>query len=231
MCNRLDNKGLPPGQQGTEEFSRYGLFQYARRTHLLSEEPGIRVMGEVTHEITLTPDVLDELERVEQTSDFHCVTTWSKRGVNWSGFLFKDLYEKFILRQAIPLGDIKYIVLRSQDNYRTFFHLEDILADDVLLADTLESKPLSWQHGAPIRLVAPAHYGFKSAKHLTTIELRNNLDGYKSPSLHWTEHPRARVAHEERGRFLPAVLYRYFFRAFIPAVRWWYKKAEKEKNK
>ena len=219
---------LPPGQVETKQFSRYGLFQYAGRTGLLSPTLTIRVTGEVARECYITRDVLGQLERVQQTSDFHCVTTWSKFGLHWSGYRFKDLYKQVLLKSVSTEEPVKYVIFRSQDNYRTWFQLEDLLADDVLLADTLNGEPLSWQHGAPIRLVAPAHYGFKSAKHLAVIELRNNLKGYKSPATHWTEHPRARVACEERGRILPGIIYRYVFRAFIPAVRWWYSRAEKK---
>lgn len=223
----MERNQLPPGQQETAEFSRYGLFQYARRTHLLSPELSIKISGEVTRECNVTADALKQLNRVSQTSDFHCITTWTKRDVDWSGYLFKDFYESLLRQYIAEDSEIKYVVFRAQDNYRTYFLLEDLLTYDVLLADTLNDEPLSWQHGAPIRLVAPAHYGFRSAKHLCGIELRRNLNGYKSPGMHRMEHPRARVAYEERGRFLPAVFYRYIFRAFIPAVRWWYKRADK----
>ena len=49
--------------------------------------------------------------------------------------------------------------------------LEDALADDVLLADRLDGAPLDAKHGAPVRLVAPAHYGFINVKHLCRIEV------------------------------------------------------------
>jgi DMSO/TMAO reductase YedYZ molybdopterin-dependent catalytic subunit len=48
--------------------------------------------------------------------------------------------------------------------------LSDLLAAEVLLADILDGLPLSMEHGAPLRLVAPAHYGYKSVKHLSGIE-------------------------------------------------------------
>jgi DMSO/TMAO reductase YedYZ molybdopterin-dependent catalytic subunit len=222
---------LPPGQKETQEFSRYGLSQYAKRIPLPPEEVEMRVYGDVASELTLRKTLFDRLSRVDQVSDFHCITTWSKKNVQWSGYRFKDFYQKIILKDAIPDKQVKYVIFRSRDNYRTYFLLEDLLTDDVLLADTLYGEPLSWQHGAPMRLVAPKHYGFRSAKHLKSIEFSKSLEGYRSPTMHWTEHPRARVEYEERGKFLPGIIYRYLFRPVIPLVRWWYRKAEKDASR
>ena len=57
------------------------------------------------------------------------------------------------------------------DGHWSVMLLEDALADDVLLADHLDGAPLDAKHGAPVRLVAPAHYGFVNVKHLCRIEL------------------------------------------------------------
>ena len=72
----------------------------------------------------------------------------------------------------------------------------DALAEEVLLADSLEGEALSVEHGAPLRLIAPAHYGYKSAKHLCGIEVVRDPPGTR----HIGEHPRGKVALEERGQ-------------------------------
>ena len=94
--------------------------------------------------------------------------------------------------------------------------LEDLLSSDVLLADTLDGAPLSVDHGAPLRLIAPQHYGYKSIKHLSRIEFRLPSSGYRVSALTFMDHPRAREAEEERGRYFPAWLLRY---AYSPLVR------------
>jgi DMSO/TMAO reductase YedYZ molybdopterin-dependent catalytic subunit len=91
----------------------------------------------------------------------------------------------------------------------------------VLLADTLGGEPLNVAHGAPLRLVAPAHYGYKNLKHLAAIEYWTDRRHYRFP---WPypnlmDHPRARVALEERARFLPAWLLRPFYRMVMPLAR------------
>jgi DMSO/TMAO reductase YedYZ molybdopterin-dependent catalytic subunit len=119
---------------------------------------------------------------------------------------------------ARPINEPLRVILRCQDGYRTALPLTDLLAVDVLLADRLNDQPLTVEHGAPIRLVAPAHYGYKSAKHLQRIELCAEHLRYR-PLLHrLLDHPRARVAFEERGQFLPGWLSRYLFRPFIELI-------------
>jgi DMSO/TMAO reductase YedYZ molybdopterin-dependent catalytic subunit len=84
--------------------------------------------------------------------------------------------------------------------------LEDALDEDVLLADQLGGAALDGDHGAPVRLVSPRQYAYKSTKHLCRIELhtREQVDGYRTGVCRRllkrlvTPHPRARVAAEER---------------------------------
>jgi DMSO/TMAO reductase YedYZ molybdopterin-dependent catalytic subunit len=96
--------------------------------------------------------------------------------------------------------------------------LEDLLAPDVLLADRLNGQRISVDHGAPLRLIAPAHYGYKSVKHLSRVEFLDPAAGYRVSGLSFMDHPRARVAREERGRVLPGWLLRYLYRPFIPGT-------------
>ena len=69
------------------------------------------------------------------------------------------------------------------------------------------------RHGAPLRLVSPAQYGYKNVKHVESIALRStrpvSLLGPK-------EHLRARVALEERHSRIPGRLLRWPYRLAIP---------------
>jgi DMSO/TMAO reductase YedYZ molybdopterin-dependent catalytic subunit len=93
--------------------------------------------------------------------------------------------------------------------------MEDALRDNVLIADQLDGEGLSVIHGAPLRLVAPAHYGYKNVKHIAHIELWRDVASYRAYFPRFMEHPRARIAYEERGRYLPGWIYRYLYRPFI----------------
>jgi DMSO/TMAO reductase YedYZ molybdopterin-dependent catalytic subunit len=99
--------------------------------------------------------------------------------------------------------------------------LEDLLAPGVLLADTLDGEKLGLEHGAPLRLVAPAHYGYKNVKHIGAIEFWHDRKHYRFPYPYpdFMDHPRGRVALEERARWFPAWLLRPFYRVLIPLAR------------
>lgn len=85
----------------------------------------------------------------------------------------------------------------------------------MILADTLNGKPLSVKHGAPIRLVAPDHYGYKSVKYLNRIALHSGSPGYRPSGFGFMEHPRARVTFEERGQVFPGWILRYAYKPLV----------------
>ncbi len=160
-------------------------------------------------------DALAGLPRVTLEADFHCVTTWSKLGLRWSGVAFSTFFESRIAPLAEGGAPIVGAIFRSQDGYLTTLLLEDLLGGDVLLADQLDGEPLSIAHGAPLRLVAPRHYGYKSLKHLARLELRSSMPVVKRGLAALLDHPRARVAFEERGGFFPGWLLRRVYRPLI----------------
>ena len=210
---------LPPGQREVAHLPRFGLTSFATRFPSVVDRTPLRIEGEVAAPFD-AGERLAELPRVEQVSDLHCVTTWSRRALRWSGWRFADFYRQIVLPLAGASLDARFVVLRGQDGARTSLPLADLLASDVLLADRLDGAPLPLAHGAPLRLVAPAHYGYKSVKHLHRIELRRSDEGYRPTGLRFMHHPQARVAIEERGQGLPGWLLRYLYRPLIgPTAR------------
>lgn len=205
---------LPPGQRAIDNFPRFGLTPFAVRfpKELGSARIGIRGDVETPVEAGIEHE---RVSRVEQLSDFHCVTTWTRRALRWSGIRFADFYQQVVMPLACPAAGAAFVVLRAQDGAHTSLPLEDLLAPDVLLADRLDGKPLTISHGAPLRLVAPAHYGYKSVKHLNRIEFWRSGANYRPLGLRFMVHPRARVAHEERGRWVPGWLLRYLYRPLV----------------
>jgi len=97
---------------------------------------------------------------------------------------------------------------------------DDAMANDVVIADRLNGRPLDGDHGAPARLVSPDQYGFVSTKHLCRIELHAMAPDeryHPSPLVQLglqvvKPHRRARVWHEERHRYLPAWFVRPVYR-------------------
>lgn len=80
-----DETRLPPGQYELDEFPRFGLSQFANRFPKETRRIQLRITGDVDESITVSDEIPD-LPRVDQISDFHCVTTWTRRTLRWSGF-------------------------------------------------------------------------------------------------------------------------------------------------
>ena len=205
---------LPPGQRARVDFPRFGLPRYAPRFPAALDDRSISidVDGAGQSDVDLAGSVLP---RVVLRSDFHCVTTWSYLSASWGGVRFKDFYREHVEPLALPESAIAGAVLYAQDGYVTSLLLEDLLDDGVLIADELDSQPLSIEHGAPLRLIAPEHYGYKSLKCLKRIEFYTDMPVIKRGLRAFLDHPRARVLEEERGRWIPGWILRYLYRPLI----------------
>ena len=206
---------LPPGQH-LAGWERFGLPQFAARHVVPPVRPVVSITGQVRRPAQLDlDDLLAGLPRRQQSSDLHCVTTWSALNLPWSGVLLREVLHR-LTDVVSPHPRARWLLVTGLDGFAAPLRLDDALADDVLLADELNGAPLSVAHGAPVRLVAPAQYGYKSVKHLVGLEYRI---AYPGGSAGWKEHPRGRVAREERSRFLPGPLWRRAWAVTLPLAR------------
>lgn len=213
---------LPPGQRAVQGFPRFGV-DVTHPPPEIPEDMRIDVGGELTRHVSLTPAELTDLPRHEVVADLHCVAGWSAVNLRWQGVRFSDLY-RLVIQPALTAGcRVSYVVFVGLDGYRSIVALEDLLTDDVLVADQLDGEPLTPDHGAPVRLVSPAQYGFISTKHLCRIELyRSEPTGFYHPTRSVQRalrtvrpHRRARVAYEERHRYFPSWLIRPIYRVLV----------------
>jgi DMSO/TMAO reductase YedYZ molybdopterin-dependent catalytic subunit len=208
---------LPPGQVARPDFPRFGLTPYADRhpPRPRDRSLAVKVLGANTH---VLEDALEGLPRVTEEADFHCVTSWSKLGLKWGGVQFSTFFTHRIQPLVTDPAPIVGVILRAQDGYQTTMLLEDLLAEDVLLADELNGLALPIEHGAPLRLIAPKHYGYKSLKHLAKLDFFSTVPVVKHGLLAFLDHPRGRVDREERGRGLPGWLLRRLYRPLIAST-------------
>jgi DMSO/TMAO reductase YedYZ molybdopterin-dependent catalytic subunit len=207
---------LPPGQRETRGFPRFGT-HLARPAPTVPADPVIEIGGAVDAPFVLPVAALATLPRRELTADFHCVSGWTATDLHWEGVAFEAFYRTVVEPAAHP--GITHVVFGGLDGYRSVATVADALAEDVLIADRLDGRPLDSDHGAPARLVSPQQYGFISTKHLNRVELHTAepTDVYRSPALRLLQpHPRARVREEERHRLLPAWAVRPVYRLLIP---------------
>lgn len=205
---------LPPGQRARSDFPRFGHTAFADRFPSQPHRVRLGIGGALPRPIELESHWAS-LPRTRQCSDLHCVTTWSKQGLRWGGVRLRDLHAWLAQAGAAVDPATQLVEFRAEDGYRAALPLADLLADDVLLADELDGEPLPLAHGAPLRLVAPAHYGYKSVKHLKQIRFLCDASQHRPVGPAFMAHPRARVAQEERGQFFPGWLLRWVYRPLI----------------
>jgi len=192
LLRRSHGNDLPPGQREVSAFPRFGR-KPLQRLPTVPTEPAASIAGAVAHAADVPISDLQKLPSEERTADFNCVTTWCVRGLRWGGVPFRTFYEDAVVTRCRPAADVRWLRLVGLDGSSAIVALDDALSDEVLLADALDGEPLTLMHGAPLRFVSPAHYAYKSVKHLVRIEL-----SVEQPALGADEHPRARVALEER---------------------------------
>ena len=132
------------------------------------------------------------------TADFHCVTTWSRLDNTWEGVLFRDLAAATGVK-----AEARHLMAHSADGYYTNIPLRWLADGDVLVAWAHDGKPLTPEHGGPVRLVVPKLYAWKSAKWLTGLEfMAHDRRGFwEERGYHNRGEPFAeeRYSYQERG--------------------------------
>jgi DMSO/TMAO reductase YedYZ molybdopterin-dependent catalytic subunit len=146
----------------------------------------LTVDGQVEAPLALGWKDFQALPQVDDTSDFHCVTTWSKLGVRWRGVPLGT-----VLALARPTAAATHLVCHAYDGYTTNLPLEEALKDDVLLVHTADGIPLPQEHGGPVRVITPQLYAWKGAKWIRRLELldHDQLGFWERRGYSNTAHP------------------------------------------
>src|SRR5688572_17324166 len=145
----------------------------------------LSIGGLVGEPVRLEVADLARLPRVAQSSRLKCVQCWSGR-VLWEGFRARDL-----LALARPKPEATWVRVDCADRYFDCVKMEDLLHPRTLFATGMNGEPLTPEHGAPLRLVMPHKYGYRSSKLITRLTLVDTgcqgivadaWPGYYSPS-------------------------------------------------
>src|SRR5574342_926744 len=134
-------------------------------------------------------DLLSKFPQEERIYRLRCVEAWSMV-IQWTGFPLASL-----LKEVGPTSDAKYVrfetVFRPEEMpgqsspfypwpYQEGLRIDEAMNDLTILATGLYGQPMPNPDGAPIRLVVPWKYGFKSIKSIVKIELVD-----KQPNTFW----------------------------------------------
>lgn len=124
------------------------------------------VDGAVARPLRLSFSELLALPQTDDTSDFHCVTTWSKLDVPWRGVRLSA-----VLALAELDDRATHLMCHGSDGYSTNISLVEACKDDVLLVHTAWGAPLEKAHGGPVRVITPQLYAWKGSKWVSRLEV------------------------------------------------------------
>lgn len=179
--------GMPRLPVGQHEVKNWPVLDLGTHPEIPREIWTLALRGEVE-----TPQAIDwqgflALPQVEDISDFHCVTSWSRMDNHWGGVRFRTLAEL-----AKVKASARYVHVTAYDGYSTNLPLAECLDDDVLLVHTWEDLPLMREHGGPVRMITPRKYAWKGAKWIREIHFLAEdrpgfweLRGYSNTAEPW----------------------------------------------
>ena len=164
--------GMPQLPVGQHEVRNWPVLDLGDVPEVPLDRWRLDVGGLVSNPVSLGWEDFLALPQVEDVSDFHCVTTWSRFGNTWRGVRFRTLAEL-----AIPHDEARFVLCTGYDHqpgtsipYTTNLPLARAVEDDVLLVHTWQGAPLPREHGGPVRMITPKLYAWKGTKWIRTIE-------------------------------------------------------------
>ena len=178
---------LPPGQYDTG--NQWPVLTAEVTPKLDTTSWTFTIDGLVEREVSWTWDEIRTLPPSTYEGDIHCVTTWSKLGVTFSGVSVDTL-----LQAARPLPNATYVLARSHTGYTTNLPLADVTDGHAWVVWDYEGRPLPVPHGGPARLLVPHLYFWKSAKWVSGLQLLDHdeqgfweRNGYHDRGDPWLE--------------------------------------------
>lgn len=186
--NRHGMPELPPGQHLTK---KWPVLDLGVKPEIAPDDWQLKIDGACRAPRTILWEELVGpglgLRQVEEESDFHCVTTWSKLGIRWRGVRLVD-----VLALCEPNDDAGFVLFHGSDGYTTNMSIVEAVKPDVLLVFEAEGAALDVDHGGPVRVITPQLYAWKGTKWVSKIEiLRENRlgfweqNGYSNTAYPW----------------------------------------------
>jgi DMSO/TMAO reductase YedYZ molybdopterin-dependent catalytic subunit len=164
--------GMPQLPAGQHAVTNWPVLDLGEHPDLSPAEWKLDVGGLVEHPFTVTWNQFMELPQVDDISDFHCVTTWSRFDNHWRGVRFRTIAEL-----AVPQPEAAFVLCTGYDfmpgtviPYTTNLPLARAVDADVLLVHTWDGRPLPREHGGPCRMITPKLYAWKGTKWIRKIQ-------------------------------------------------------------
>ena len=184
---RARDPRLPPGQYDVG--NDWPVLTAEATPRLSTDTWSFTVEGLVEEKVSWNWAEIMALPRSQFMGDIHCVTTWSKLGVSFSGVSVDTL-----LAAARPQSSASYVLASSTTGYTTNLPLDDVTGGKAWVVWEYDGRPLAREHGGPARLLVPHLYFWKSAKWVSGLELLDHdeagfweRNGYHDRGDPWKE--------------------------------------------
>jgi DMSO/TMAO reductase YedYZ molybdopterin-dependent catalytic subunit len=178
---------LPPGQYDVGK--TWPVLTAEVTPDLPTDSWNFTVDGLVERTVTWTWDEIHALPSATYEGAIHCVTSWSKFDMRFTGVSVDDL-----LTAAGVQPSASFVLARSHTGYTTNVLLSDVTGGRAWVVWDVDGRPLSADHGGPARLLVPHLYFWKSAKFVSGLRLMDHdesgfweRNGYHDRGDPWLE--------------------------------------------
>lgn len=152
----------------------------------------LKITGMADNPLELDLPAVKSLPQIQQIATISCIGNpvggRAMGNARWTGVSLKSL-----LKKADPDFLANRLILRAGDGYFESIPLNKGYHPGALLAWQMNGKPLTRNHGRPLRLILPGLYGIKQVKWLNEIEIsRGSFKGYWQ-ERGWTQKARVKI--------------------------------------
>lgn len=136
--------------------------------------------------VEITIDQIKRMPVTTMTTEFFCIEGWNLIQT-WTGVLMRDFMKQYppstlsgkppdLINRAGDL--VPYVGMHTPDKgYYVGLDMPSTIHEQTMLCYEMNGKPLTLEHGAPLRLVIPVKYGVKNIKRIGTIRYTNIRPG------------------------------------------------------
>ena len=156
---------------------KFYILQIGKVPVLKVEHWGLAITGLVERPIRLSYEDITGMESVTTMRTLKCIGDpigeEQMGNAMWTGVPLRNILDKAGIK-----AETKVVVFRCADNYHTAVPIDRALREEVLLAYKMNGELLPTEHGFPVRLLNPGHYGTKNPKWIMNITLAKSHVGY-----------------------------------------------------
>jgi hypothetical protein len=136
------------------------------------------ISGLINKPVSLTLDEIRSRPSVDQYATLSCISNYLGGDLIgtalWTGIRVKDL-----LAELSPTPEAAALYITSDDGFFESVPMEEAVDERTMLVYAMNSELLTAEHGSPLRIYIPNHYGMKQPKWIRTIEVVDKpITGY-----------------------------------------------------